>query len=247
MGSLDAFYHTIAAISSPPGEGAVALIRISGKTARKILKKIFIPLNPGEKTLTPRVMTPGKIISPSTKKFVDQVMSVFFKSPHSYTGEDVVEITCHGGTYIQQQVLNACLGAGCLPAGRGEFTRRRFLNGKIDLLQAEAIGQLVRAKNKESYNIGKSLYLGEMKKTFEQWAGQLKDLLVIAESNLDFSAEDIDLIEDYNLSTLVDKLLKEMKSLHSTYNTAKMLENGINLSFCQDWFVFGKLLELSNT
>ena len=135
---------TIAAISTPPGEGAIALVRVSGANAIEVADKIFHGKElPSE--FEPRVQHLGEIFGPEDQ-LVDQVVLSIHHAPASYTGEDLIEISCHGGTLVSAKVLEACLRAGARPARPGEFTERAFLNGKMDLTQAEAVIDLIRAK-----------------------------------------------------------------------------------------------------
>src|SRR6516165_4533307 len=137
------FEDTIAAISSPIGEGAVAVLRLSGPGALPVLSQVFRGVTSAEK-LIPRRVVFGEIHDAAGK--IDEVLVTYFRAPKSYTGEDVVEISCHGGVLVTRRVLDLLLGAGARMANPGEFTQRAFLNGKMDLTQAEAVMDLIRAQ-----------------------------------------------------------------------------------------------------
>ena len=146
------FYDTIAALSSPVGKGGVAVIRISGNEAIEIADKVFkCASGKTVSELKPNMMTYGNIVFEN--KVIDDGLCVKFCAPKSFTGEDTVEINCHGGIYITQKVLSAVYSAGARPAIAGEFTRRAFVNGKMALSQAEALGTLLEAKNDEQVTI----------------------------------------------------------------------------------------------
>ena len=141
---------TIAAISTAQGEGGIGVIRISGEQAVAIGDKVFCGVN-GKKLSSMKGYTAafGKIVNQNNEE-VDEAVALVFKAPHSYTGEDVVELSCHGGVFITQQVLRAVFEAGAVPAQAGEFTKRAFLNGKIDLTEAEAVIDIISAKSRSA-------------------------------------------------------------------------------------------------
>ena len=139
--------ENIAAISTPPGVGGVAIIRISGENPLSVLEKMFRPAGKTQvKAFEPYRLYPGVI---EADGFFDQGMAVYFRSPHSYTGEDVVEIHCHGGIAIQRGVLQKTFSLGCRPAERGEFTRRAYLNGKMSLSSSEGLNEMIHAETTE--------------------------------------------------------------------------------------------------
>src|SRR5450830_764166 len=140
------FRETIAAIATPPGIGGVGLIRVSGPTAEGIAQRLFRPLPPGN--FLSHHLYHGKIIAPTTGAILDEVLVAFLKGPHSYTGEDTLEISCHGGPLILRTVLEAVFQTGARPAERGEFTQRAFLNNRLDLAQAEAVLDIITAKTR---------------------------------------------------------------------------------------------------
>ena len=144
--------QVIAAVSTPPGKGGVAVIRISGNGAFEIADKVFFPISgKAFSTLAPRAQIYGHIIEDGEK--IDDVLATRFPSPHSYTGEDTVEISCHGGILVTRTVLEAVLRAGAVPATAGEFTRRAFINGRLSLTEAEAISDLLEAQSREQIRL----------------------------------------------------------------------------------------------
>ena len=153
---------TICARATAPGQGAVAIVRISGPEAVEVLDKVFRPFNdkgPRAAEFRPREMHYGRIIFPespghstdNTETVIDEVMAVIFRAPHSYTGEDSAEIYCHGSQYIVSEILRALLSAGAVMAAAGEFTKRAFLNGRMDLAQAEAVADLIASENRAAH------------------------------------------------------------------------------------------------
>ena len=141
---------TIAAVATAAGEGGIGIVRISGDEALEILNKVFVPVS---KNITNRVLSYGHVKDPLTGKVVDEVMAVFMKGPHSYTAEDVVEIQCHGSSVSLRKILDLVLKNGARLAERGEFTKRAFLNGRLDLTQAEAVIDLIKAKTDKTFDV----------------------------------------------------------------------------------------------
>ena len=151
---------TIAAIATPPGPGGIGIIRISGPKAKPILKKLFHPHK--ERPITSHQLTYGWLINPEHDRPLDEVMAVFMQAPHSYTREDVVEIQCHSSYLVLQEILALILKAGGVLADPGEFTKRAFLNGRIDLTQAEAVIELLQAKTGEGLQIALNQLQGSL-------------------------------------------------------------------------------------
>jgi len=141
-------HDTIAAIATPPGQGGVAIIRVSGPQAETVAHKVFLLAQPPERLLSHRFYF-GRIIDPSTSRPLDQGLLVLMRAPRSYTGEDIAEIHCHGGTLLSRRILASVLEQGARLASPGEFTKRAFLNGRIDLSQAEAVLDLIQAKSNQ--------------------------------------------------------------------------------------------------
>jgi len=157
---------TIAAVSTAPGEGGIGIVRVSGEKAAEILGKIFAAPGekPGEKVFADKIMYYGQIYEPSSAETVDEVLVVYMKGPHSYTGEDVCEIQCHGGSVPLRRILDIVCGLGAQPAQPGEFTKRAFLNGRLDLAQAGAVIDLIRSKTERGYHAAKEQAEGRLSK-----------------------------------------------------------------------------------
>src|SRR6188768_2187382 len=180
---------TVAAISTPPGEGAIALVRISGANAIQIADKIFRGKEQPSKFAS-HVQHFGEIFS-AENQLIDQVVLSVHRAPASYTGEDLVEISCHGGTLVSAKVLEACLRAGARAARPGEFSERAFLNGKMDLTQAEAVMDLIRARSDLSLRSAQEQLAGQLGRAVEQIRHELVELLAHLEASIDFPEEGI--------------------------------------------------------
>src|ERR671922_166962 len=185
---------TIAAISTPPGEGAIALVRISGANAIEIADKIFRGKEQPSRFAS-HVQHLGEIFS-TENQLIDQVVLSVHRAPTSYTGEDLVEISCHGGTLVSARVLEACLRAGARAARPGEFTERAFLNGKMDLTQAEAVIGLIRAKTDLALRSATEQLEGRLGDQIRKIRDELIALLAQINASIDFQEEGIDPDED---------------------------------------------------
>ncbi len=221
------FDRTIAAIATPTGEGGIGTVRISGKNALQIADKVFFSVS-------------GNILADSEgyrahfgcvkkgEKTIDQAVALVFKSPKSYTGEDVVELSVHGGDFVVRSVLRAVLDAGAFLAESGEFTKRAFLNGKIDLSRAEAVMDVISAKGEQALNA-----------SVEAMLGGLTSKCNIITENLSFAAATITAFSDFpdeepefsgidKLPLLLENAKSDLEKLTSTYDTGRMIKNGIN-------------------
>ncbi len=218
---------TIAAISTPPGIGGIAVIRLSGKNAIEIAQRIFKGKHAPRDVETHRVIY-GRIIEPESSEEVDEVLVTIMYAPHSYTGEDVVEISCHGGIVPAQRILGICIAAGARPAGRGEFTRRAFLNGRIDLTQAEAILDIITAKTKE----GLRSALFQRNGAFSRKVKQLKESLLATMSTvelaLDFAHEDITVPNSEAIRDSIHRTIELIDAMVIEGERAIVLREGIS-------------------
>ncbi len=223
--------RTIAAISTPPGKGGVALIRISGSDAFKIADKCFctygaLPLS----ARPPRTAVRGDIVLDGTR--IDDGVAFCFPAPHSYTGEDTVEITCHGGMLVTRAVLDAVIAAGASPAGPGEFTRRAYINGHLTLTEAEAIGNLLEASSMGQIKIASR----ESRTHLSRALAALHDETVLLLSSLfaciDYPEEDLAEFSNEELGTRLAKLLADMDKLLATYRTGRTVAEGIRTVLC---------------
>jgi tRNA modification GTPase len=217
---------TIAAISTPAGEGAIALIRISGIGAIEVANRIFRgKQKPSE--LASHVQRLGEIVD--RERLVDQVMLAVHRAPSSYTGEDLVEISCHGGTLVSARVLEACLRAGARPALPGEFTERAFHNGKMDLTQAEAVIDLIRAQTDLALRSATEQLEGRLGEKIRTIRDELIELLAHIEASIDFSEEGIAPDEGKKLRARLDSVHGKMEELLATADQGRILREGVRV------------------
>jgi len=228
---MNNFSDTIAAISTPPGKGGVAIIRISGEDALSIAARIFRPSSGKNfKASTPRMQIRGEIYHGD--EMIDDGMATYFKAPASYTGEDTVEIYCHGGTLVTGTVLEAALSAGATPAGAGEFTRRAFVNGKLSLIEAEAIGNLLEAESREQIKLASKKSRTHLSLKIEEIRELLTSLLSSIYARIDYPDEDLG---DFTNEEAVKMLLNaesKVIALINTYRTGKAVSTGIKTVIC---------------
>src|SRR5437660_1222675 len=219
--------ETIAAISTPPGEGAIALVRVSGANAVQIAHKIFR----GKETpsrFASHVQHLGKIFS-AENQLIDQAVVSVHRAPASYTGEDLVEISCHGGTLVSAKVLEACLRAGVRAARPGEFTERAFLNGKMDLTQAEAVIDLIRARTDLALRSATEQLEGKLGQKIESIRKTLVDLLAHIEASIDFSEEGIAPDEGGKLLGRLESVREQIAALLATADQGRILRDGVRV------------------
>jgi tRNA modification GTPase len=225
------FYDTIAALSSPIGKGGVAVIRISGTEAISVAEKVFkCASGKTVSELKPNMMVYGSIIF--EEKVIDDGLCVKFCAPKSFTGEDTVEINCHGGIYITQKVLSAVFAAGARPAEAGEFTRRAFVNGKMALSQAEALGTLLEAKNDGQIDLARSVMGGKIKKSCEDLYRKLVALVAQVYAKVDYPEEDLADMDNDEMTVATQELLSEVQKLKATYKTGHAVMEGISTVIC---------------
>ncbi len=225
------FYDTIAALSSPMGKGGVAVIRISGTDAISVAEKVFkCASGKSISELKPNMMVYGNIIFEN--KVIDDGLCVKFCAPRSFTGEDTVEINCHGGIYITQKVLSAVFAAGARPAEAGEFTRRAFVNGKMALSQAEALGTLLEAKNDGQIDLARSVMGGKIKQSCEALYQKLVSLVATVYAKVDYPEEDLADMDNDEMTEATRYLLSEVQKLKDTYKTGHAVMEGIATVIC---------------
>jgi len=227
-GNLSSLEDTIAAISTPLGEGGIGIVRLSGRDAIKIADKIF----KGEKSVSQipsHRVTYGEIADPLTGEIVDEVLLTVYQSPKSYTAEDLVEISCHGGQLVVTKVLEQALKCGVRLAETGEFTLRAFMNGRIDLSQAEAVAEVIRAKTDLGLRLGLRHLKGDLSEKINSYRDRLIDLLARLEVEIDFSEEDVEPLDREKTIIELQSIQKEIRDLLSTYNEGKILREGLNV------------------
>jgi tRNA modification GTPase len=236
---------TIAALATPLGEGGVGVIRVSGRDASNIVSKMFrkavIPADrkPGSIMMDPPLTSAGdddffKSIPSHTCHLgmlgdIDQVVVTLFRAPHSYTGEDVVEISAHGSPFTLQKILNLCLEKGARLAGPGEFTQRAFLNGKMDLTQAEAVSELIRAKADRTQAAALAQMQGHLARKVRSLRDSLLPLLAHIEVGLDHSDEDHDFLSRADLTARCGNVQNEIEALLQSAQVGKTLREGLRV------------------
>jgi len=223
---------TIAAIATPPGEGGVAIIRISGLDAEKIAVKIFAHAQGENGQLKSHRLYHGDIRDPSSGRVYDEVLLTIMRKPRSYTGEDVVEIHCHGGAFLVRKLLGLVLAHGARQAEPGEFTKRAFLNGRMDLSQAEAVLDLIRARTDKATELALTQASGELSKWIDQLREELLDILVQVEAAIDFPEEEIELLQRHLLIRNVDELRQKLLDIINTYEWGRIFRDGAKVCVC---------------
>ena len=218
---------TIAAISTAMGESGIGIVRLSGKESINICNNIFIGNKKKQlKDAKNRELVYGYIVDGEEK--IDEVLIAFMKGPYTYTREDMVEIYCHGGIVPVKRILELVLKSGARLADRGEFTKRAFLNGRLDLSQAEAVMDLIKAKTDESYDVSLNQLEGKLSKEVNNIRDILLDILAHIEVSIDFSDEDIEEISYEKLESRAKLVEEKIKKLLSTENRGRILRDGLN-------------------
>ncbi len=216
--------RSIAAIATPVGEGGIAVIRVSGKDAFEKVNAVF-----RGKDLTKassHTVHFGKIVDENNLP-VDEVLATVFKSPRSYTGENTVEISCHGGVLVTQKVLETILETGVKAAEAGEFTQRAFLNGKMDLDQAEAVADIIHAKSLKAVDAAHQQLEGRLGEHIKQFRQQIIDATAMIELELDFIEEDVEFANKEQLMKLLVDVSAEINALLETYETGRLVKDGV--------------------
>jgi tRNA modification GTPase len=218
---------TICAISTAAGRGAIAMIRISGPKAINVTEKLFDPATSGIKLSEQKGYTLHYGNLSEKDELIDQVIVSLFRAPHSYTSENVVEISCHGSPYVQQRIMEVLIGQGIRVAEPGEFTLRAFMNGRMDLSQAEAVADLIASSSKASHQLALNQMRGGFSKKIEELRQQLVDFAALIELELDFSEEDVEFANRDQLNELLEDLKTELKSLIESFRMGNVLKHGI--------------------
>lgn len=215
---------TIAAVATALGNSGISIIRISGENSLKIISKIFDNHN----KLLPNSIIFGKIHDQNI--FIDDALVSYFKAPFSFTGEDVCEINCHGGIVVTMQILELVLRNGAIAAEPGEFSKRAFLNGKIDLSKAESIINLINSKTKLESKIAASKMNGELYNSIDKIRDEIIELIAHIEVSIDYPEYDYEEITFDNINNCCEKSLKYLRKLLNTYDEGKYIKNGINVA-----------------
>lgn len=214
---------TIAAIGTALSNSGISIIRISGKDSLNIIRKIFV----SNSKIMPNNIIYGKIVE--NGKVVDTVLVSYFKNPKSYTGEDVCEINCHGGVQITREILQLVLENGAKLAEPGEFSKRAFLNGKMDLTKAEAVINLINSKNTTQARIAANNLEGDLYKKIKEVREELIELMAHIEVSVDYPEYDYDEVENDNVISLLNKKIIEINNILSTYEQGKYIKDGVNV------------------
>ena len=221
------FNDTICAISTAAGIGAIAVVRVSGADAVGIVDKIFLSASKGKKISEQDTNSICYGIVKNSENIIDEALVSVFRAPHSYTGEDVIEISCHGSTYIQQQIIQLLISNGCRLALPGEFTQRAFLNGKMDLNSAEAVADLIASQTESARRVA----LQQMRGGFSSELANLRERLLwfisLIELELDFSEEDVEFANRNELNNLVDEIIIHITKLVDSFSLGNAIKNGI--------------------
>ncbi|WP_456425924.1 tRNA uridine-5-carboxymethylaminomethyl(34) synthesis GTPase MnmE [Desulfurobacterium sp.] len=221
---------TIAAISTPLSKGAIGIVRISGERALEILKKVFRTKSGKPKeTFEDRKMTYGIIVDENNDE-IDEVLAVYMKGPKTFTGEDVVEIHSHGGIYVVRKILKRVLSEGARLAEPGEFTKRAFINGRIDLVQAEAINEIINAESELSLKVAVNHLKGNLSSKIESIRDRLFHLKAFIEAAVDFPEEEIEIIETGRVKEEVEKAARDIEKLLETYDDGRIIREGIKIA-----------------
>ena len=223
--------NVIAQVSTPPGKGGVAVIRMSGKGAFEVAERVFLPISGRSISDYPaRTQIYGYIIYNEEK--IDDGMITLFPGPRSYTGEDTVEISCHGGILVTRTVLEALLANGAIPAEAGEFTRRAFINGKLSLSEAEAIGTLLEATGLEQIKLSASPARAKLQEAIESIRGDLVSLMSSIYARIDYPDEDLGEFTDDETVDALRAIQAKLTRLIDTYRTGRAINEGISTVIC---------------
>ena len=219
---------TIAAIATAPGAGGIAVVRLSGAQSYAVAERVFRPANPGKKVAQAKGYTAlfGHFVDGGEE--FDEGVALFFRAPHSYTGEDVVELSCHGGSAVARRLVEACLAAGAQPAAPGEYTRRAFLNGKLGLTQAEAVMDLISADGRQGAALANAALSGALARKI----GEQKDALTALQAHLvawvDFPEEDVPELDEAHLRSVLGSVQETLDGLIRNYQADTVLREGVD-------------------
>ncbi len=222
-------FETICSISTAPGQGAISIIRVSGSETIKICNNIFHAYNKTTlKSHKANNVILGKIID--NKIIIDEVLITIFRSPKSYTGEDMIEISCHGSIYIQTKIMQTLIKYGCRMAKKGEFTMRSFLNGKLDLSQAEGVAALIASENKKSHQLAMKQMRGGFSNEIKILRTKFIKFASLIELELDFSQEDVEFADRKELLKLINEIKIKIKKLIQSFKLGNAIKNGVPIT-----------------
>ncbi|MGQ9919781.1 MAG: tRNA uridine-5-carboxymethylaminomethyl(34) synthesis GTPase MnmE [Desulfobacca sp.] len=219
---------TIAAIATPPGQGGIGIVRLSGPQALAIATRLFRPRVPRPGPYPSHRLLLGQIIAPDDGQVIDEVLLSYMQAPHSYTREDVVEINCHSGWAVLQQILNLVLQHGARLAEPGEFTQRAFLSGRLDLTQAEAVLEVIQARSAASLKVAAGHLSGGLGQTIARHRQAILDLLALVEADLDFG-EEVPALDYQQLLPALQDLSREIETLATSYGQGRIWREGLQV------------------
>ncbi|MFT3948508.1 MAG: tRNA uridine-5-carboxymethylaminomethyl(34) synthesis GTPase MnmE [Agriterribacter sp.] len=223
---LQQWDDTIVAIATAPGVGAIAVIRLSGKQSISIAGKLF----PSKNLLQQKTHTLHVGLLKNNNEVLDEVVVAIYKSPKSYTGEDIAEISCHGSSFIQQQIIDACIQQGARLAKPGEFTQRAFLNGKMDLTQAEAVADIIASQTQAAKHAALTQLRGGFSGDLWELRNHLIEFAALIELELDFSQEDLEFADRQKFMTLIDELTIKVDQLIQSFTLGNVIKNGVSVA-----------------
>ena len=222
---------TIAAISTAPAIGGIGIVRMSGKDCFEVLEKIFKPKNPETiENIAGYRIKYGTIVNPETNRVVDEVLVSYFKCPKSYTAENMCEINSHGGIVILREILELCLKNGAELAKPGEFTERAFLNGRIDLTQAEAIIDIINAKSTREAQESANQLEGYLSRKINEIREKIMDIMVNIEANIDYPEYDVEEVSNRDAENKLKEIENELIKLSKTFENGKILKEGVKIA-----------------
>jgi tRNA modification GTPase len=222
--------HTIAALATAPQPAGVAIVRISGKQSAEALKALFHSKQ--DPTTTPRTLCYGKVLDYHTKQPIDHALCVYMPGPNSFTGEDVVEFHLHGSPLIAKRVLQSLFAFGITPAEAGEFTKRAFLNGKLDLVQAEAVGELITATSEAALRVASDNLSGKLSTFIDGVAEPLRDLFAEIQAALDFPEEEIPPVQISHFMQILANASASLHQLLLSFQSGKLMREGYKVLLC---------------
>ena len=219
---------TIAAIATAPGAGGIAVVRLSGPESYAVAARVFRPANPNKRVEDAKGYTALFGTFLEGEEAFDEGVALFFRAPHSYTGEDVVELSCHGGSAVARRLVESCIEAGAAPAAPGEYTRRAFLNGKLSLTQAEAVMDIISADGRQGAALANASLGGALAKKI----GAEKEALTALQAHLaawvDFPEEDVPELDEAHLQTVLGGVKDELDNLIQNYDAGAVLREGVD-------------------
>ena len=223
------YNDTICALSTASGQGAIAIIRLSGQEAIPIVDRLFKQRYSARSIKEQRSYSVnfGDIYNAETESVIDEVLVTVFRAPHSYTGEDIVEISCHGSSFIEQQILHLLINNGCRMAQPGEFTQRAYLDGKMDLSQAEAVADIIASESAAAHRLAIQQLKGGFSKALNDLRNELLNFTALIELELDFSEEEVEFADRQQLNLLINHIETVIAKLIDSFKVGNAIKNGI--------------------